>query len=91
MNPIAVTSLHVERESPFIELSVVLERRFRLDGVRVMPDAKGWLVLLPGEDEGHHAFFRPLGAHALGALKEEILEAYRKLSSGAPRNMAAAA
>lgn len=88
MNPMSVTSLHVERENPFIELSVVLERRFRLDGVRLMPDPQGWLVLLPGEDAGHGAFFRPLGANALGTLKQEILEAYRKLRSGVPRSLA---
>jgi len=85
MNPIAVTSLHVERESPVIELSVVLERRFRLEGVHLLPGAAGWTVLLPGEETGGNALFRPLGNLATGSLKREILEAFRRLRPGAPR------
>jgi hypothetical protein len=85
MSPSSITSLHVEKERPVIELSVVLERRFRLERVRLRPDDSGWTVLLPGEEEGHGALFRPLGATALGSLKREILEAFQKIRPGAPR------
>ncbi len=87
MTSIAITSLHVERDVPFIELSVVLERRFRLEGIRMRPEGSGWTVLLPGEEQGRNALFRPLGNQATGSLKREILEAFRKLRPGAPRTM----
>jgi hypothetical protein len=85
MNPVAVTSLHVERENPVIELSVVLGRRFRLEGVHLLPGSDDWTVLLPGEERGGTAFFRPLGSQATGSLKREILEAFRRIRPGAPR------
>jgi hypothetical protein len=87
MTTVAVTSLHVERETPVIELSVILERRFRLEGVHLLPQANGWTVLLPGEEQGRTALFRPIGNLAVGTLKQEILEAFRKLRSGAPRQL----
>lgn len=85
MTSIAITSLHVERDVPFIELSVVLERRFRLEGIRMCPDGSSWTVLLPGEEQGRNALFRPLGNQATGSLKQAILEAFRRIRPGAPR------
>lgn len=85
MTSIAITSLHVERDTPFIELSVVLERRFRLEGIRMRPEGADWTVLLPGEDQGRNALFRPLGNQATGSLKQAILEAFRRTWTGAPR------
>lgn len=89
MTPLSITSVHVERHVPVIELSVILDRRFRLDGIQVRRDGDGWAVLLPGEDQGRPALFRPLGNQAIGSLKRDILAAFRRLRPGAPRPSAA--
>jgi hypothetical protein len=80
MTPLAVTSLHIEREQPFLEISVILERRFRLEGVRLLRQRSRWAVLLPGEEAGHPAFFRPLGSEATDLLKRRILEAFERIA-----------